>query len=60
MIDESHANLLIRSMRPGADDVDPLVLVRHVGEAAERGYWNFDSETLDELRRFLLQLHNNN
>lgn len=31
--------------------------VRHVGTAAQRGYWNFDAETLGELREFLLQLN---
>ncbi len=33
--------------------------VRHVGEAAEKGYWNFDSETLTELREFLLRVQSN-
>lgn len=30
--------------------------VRHVGEAAQKGYWNFEAETLRELREFLLHL----
>lgn len=33
--------------------------VRHTGEAAEKGYWNSDSETLAELREFLLRLQHN-
>lgn len=31
--------------------------VRHIGEAAEKKYWNFEAETLRELREFLLTLH---
>lgn len=32
-------------------------LIRHVGTAAQKGYWNFEAETLRELREFLLTLH---